>query len=394
LTESTGKRIRNWALNGAVGVASLVVAFVMAEIVLRLIGFSNPVLWTYDDITGTRLYAGAEGWFRSEGEAYIKISSAGLRDREHTKGKSADTVRIAVLGDSMTEALQVPLERTYWSILERKLNDCEALAGKRVEVMNFGVSGYGTAQELLTFRHRTAAYSPDVTILAFYPGNDVRNNSKELEPNRLRPFFKLQDGKLVADQTFLASAGYASYKSNFDKRSWLFGLRSFQLLRQLRATLGQANEASASAAPGAGLEAGLDDEVFAPPKSPAWNDAWQVTERLIVAMRDEVEAAAGRFVVASIPTGIQVHPDPDARNRFITSLGIDDLWYPDTRLKALASRQNVDVITLAQRFQSYAERNRVYLHGFENTRLGTGHLNESGHKLVGEALAGYLCEAL
>ena len=90
---------------------SLAVAFALAEIGLRAIGYSNPMLWTYDDTVGSRLYAGSEGWFRNEGEAYIKINSAGLRDREHAIAKPPNTVRIAVLGDSMTEALQVPLQR-------------------------------------------------------------------------------------------------------------------------------------------------------------------------------------------------------------------------------------------------------------------------------------------
>ena len=49
-------------------------------------------------------------------------------------------------------------------------------------------------------------------------------------------------------------------------------------------------------------------------------------------------------------------------------------------------------LTLGQAFQSYAEKNRVYLYGFANTKLGTGHLNENGHRLIGEALARRFCE--
>src|SRR6266700_1313958 len=109
--------MRTWVINGAVVVGSLLVATVLAELALRLIGFSHPVLWRYDDVTGTKLFAGAEGWQRAEGEAFIRINSDGLRDREHVKVKAPNTVRIAILGDSQAEALQVPMESSFWSIL-------------------------------------------------------------------------------------------------------------------------------------------------------------------------------------------------------------------------------------------------------------------------------------
>jgi len=43
------------------------------------------------------------------------------------------------------------------------------------------VSSYGTAQELLNYRYYGSKYSPDMVMLAFFAGNDVRNNSKALE---------------------------------------------------------------------------------------------------------------------------------------------------------------------------------------------------------------------
>ena len=385
-------RVRNWLINGSVVAASLIVALVLGELGLRMLGYSNPVLWTYDDVTGSRLYPGAEGWFRTEGEAYIKISSAGLRDREHDLSKPPNTMRIAVLGDSMAEALQVPLEKDFSSVLEEKLKSCKMLAGRNVEVLNFGVSGYGTAQELLTYLHRAAAYSPDVTILAFYAGNDIRNNSRSLEPNKLRPFYLLRDDSLVIDNSFARDPGYVSYRSTFDGRKKWFGLRTFQLLRQLKSVVQASLESHPAEERDTNLEAGSDDNIFLPPRTKDWNDGWQITERLIVALRDAVVASKGRFVVVSVPIGIQAHPDPNARSRFMHNMQISDLWYPDRRMAEFAMREHVDLITLGQTFQSYAEKNGVYLYGFANTQLGTGHLNENGHRLIGEALARHLCE--
>jgi lysophospholipase L1-like esterase len=392
MTTPTRKGTTSWLTNGAVLTGSLVVALLLAEIVLRVIGFSEPVLYTYDDITGSKLFSGAEGWQRAEGEAFVAINRDGLRDRDHSRTKPPNTFRIAILGDSITEALQVPLESTFSSVLERQLKSCKAFGNRDVETINFGVSGYGTAQELLTFRHRVAAYSPDVTVLAFYAGNDVRNNSKDLEPSKLRPFFNVRDGNLVLDNSFLSNREYLSLKSSFDKKKVFFDLRTFQLMRKLKSVFEQWEGGQAGAAGNTNIEPGLDDSVFLAPTATVWKEAWQITERLIVATRDEVVAGGGRFLVLSIPIGIQVYPNPEVRSRFMRAIHVDDLWYPELRIRELAQKEKIDAMTLGRSFQSYAERNQVYLHGFKNTRLGTGHLNENGHKLIGEALAKHLCQ--
>src|SRR5438445_13415775 len=71
------------------------------------------------------------------------------------------------------------------------------------EIINFGVSGYGTAQELQILRHRVWAYSPDMILLAFLTGNDIRNNSRALERDDRIPYFVHQGKDLVLDDRFL-----------------------------------------------------------------------------------------------------------------------------------------------------------------------------------------------
>ena len=57
--------------------------------------------------------------------------------------------------------------------MENNLNSC-ANIHKKIEVINFGVTEYSTAQELLTLRHNAWNYNPDLIILAFFIGNDFR----------------------------------------------------------------------------------------------------------------------------------------------------------------------------------------------------------------------------
>src|SRR3984893_15699692 len=107
----------------------------MSEIFLRVVGYSYPLFYTPDYYRGFALQPGVEGQYQREGGSYVRINSDGLRDREHTRTKPDDTVRIAVLGDSFAEAMHVPMEQTFWFLLERKLQECNAFPGKKVEVI-------------------------------------------------------------------------------------------------------------------------------------------------------------------------------------------------------------------------------------------------------------------
>src|SRR5690349_6428314 len=178
---------RNRFLNITLLVASVVFTLLFLEITLHVSGFSYPLLHRPDDRLGLRLRENAEGWSGLEGGAFVKINSAGFRDRERQVLKPSGVFRIAVLGDSYTDGLQVDLDKTFPALLEQRLNACNEFGSKTVEVLNFGVDGYGTAQELLTYRYFAAKYSPDVVLLAFFAENDVRNNSRDLEPEKLRP---------------------------------------------------------------------------------------------------------------------------------------------------------------------------------------------------------------
>ena len=135
------------------------------------------------------LRPGVAGTYQREGRNYVSINSAGLRDREHAIAKPPDTVRIALLGDSYCEALQVPLEQTFWWQLQEKLESCPQFAGKHVEIINFGVSGYGAGQQLITLQQKVWQYSPDIVMLLMTTNNDVSDNMRVLKKTDKIPYF-------------------------------------------------------------------------------------------------------------------------------------------------------------------------------------------------------------
>lgn len=378
---------------------SVMVSLAAAELVLRATGFSFPSFSVPDALTGSRLRPGIEGWMRSEGETYVKINSRGLRDREHRLPKPDDVYRIAVLGDSYAEALQVEVEETFWWQLAERLQDCGFQPGKRIEAVNFGVSGYGTAQELLTLRHRAWEYSPDLVLLAFFPGNDVRNNAKSLEPEKLRPFYVLRDGALELDDSFTAEPRWVEAARVAEQRAALQQLRLYQLLRRVRAGQMQLHRSApmgVAVADGARkfpslAEPGVDENVFRSPTDPHWRDAWSVTEKLLLALRDETRNRGTRFVVTVLSSAAAVYPNPALRKRYAEGLGVEDLLYPDQRLRQFGEQHGIEVIALAPEMQRHADATGAYLHGFANTRPGFGHWNQAGHALAAQLLARPLC---
>lgn len=393
--------MRQTLKNAGLTTAVLVLALAAAEGVLRLAGISYPQWYKEDAALGGALRPGARGRFEKEGSAWVEINSAGMRDREHSVTKPPGVFRIAVLGDSFAEAMQVERDRAFWAVLERRLRGCAWLGGREPEVLNFGVSGYGTAQELIALRTRVWQYDPDLVLLAFFTGNDLRNNSRALNGEAGVPYFVLKDGRLVEDDSFrehLAAVDTGGPARSI--RSLLASarnhLRLLQLATQARAAFGR--HRASLREPGAvetraatGGEPGVDNEIYAPPRDARWREAWDVTEALIAAMRDEVRARGKQFLLATLSTGIQVHPDSAVRRAFSVRLGIQDLYYPDRRLAAVAAREGIPAVTLAPEMAAWAEANGAFLHGFPNSVEGFGHWNETGNALAGELIAARIC---
>ena len=194
---------KNSAANLLLILSSMLIVFIFTEVALRILDISYPRMVQRDDNLGTVYIPGLEFWQSDEGVAYIKINSEGFRDKEGDVQKSQDVFRIALIGDSYVDAFSVPIEARFTEVLEEDFNTrCSSTGTKKVEVLNFGMSGRGTAQELLTFRHHVRKYFPDLVILAFLPYNDVRNNSRSLEKNDGIPYYVYKDSELILDNSF------------------------------------------------------------------------------------------------------------------------------------------------------------------------------------------------
>ncbi|MEJ7593183.1 MAG: SGNH/GDSL hydrolase family protein [Planctomycetaceae bacterium] len=405
---------RRWMFRAVSFVIAMMAALLLAEVALRLFVADTRSPYIYDQFTGTRLRPGHRFVFQSEGFSSNVINSRGLRDREHFLEKPAGTLRIAILGDSFSEAFQVSQDKTFWSVLERELQAMPEHRDQTVEVINFGVSGFGTIQEWQMLEHYVRDYSPDLVLLAFLPGNDVRNNSRQLEPDHRRPFAWLKDGELQLDVSFrddpmekrFRELTWSACKDQAIRRSRVVHL-IYRALEDWRArkTLTTGSQAKTPAQPSdppneddaASLiadEEGIDNAVFAPPTNAAWIEAWQITDRVLEAIQKDSLAMGAKFVVVILNNSVEVHPDPEVTASLAMKLGVSDLEEPQRQLIASGNRYSFPVIRLLERMRHIARRDQVCFHGFPNTSPCTGHWNELGHETAGKLIAKDLSELL
>ncbi|GAX43739.1 G-D-S-L family lipolytic protein [Tolypothrix sp. NIES-4075] len=407
-------KLNRWvklALTGVLILSGLLVGLGIVEIGLRIAGIEYKTFYTVDEHRGWVLRPLVSGWYRSEGESYVQINSDGFRDREHTLVKPENTLRIALLGDSFVEALQVPLEKGFAAVIERTLSDCPAKAVQKVEVINFGVSGYGTAQELITLREKVWDYSPDIVLLAFFTGNDLTDNSRTIFEKKgldkkvldkvhlFKPYFELKDDRLVLDESYVNTDTYRSALSWWNQAYIKIEDRSriLQVLHHGQSVFERLLNQSLKSVAKLPIEEQdlkfiFDRDIYKPPTDPDRQQAWQVTEKIISLMHNEVIAKKADFAVVTLSDNAPAHPDPSVRQEYMQALGVADLFYPEKRIKDLGEREGFSVLNLGPTFQAYAEQNHVCLHGFDNAVPCGGHWNALGHQLAGKMIASKLCE--
>lgn len=103
----------------------------------------------------------------------IKINSYGFRGKEFSLKKDESITRIVALGDSITFAPNVNIEDCYLSLLEKRLNNNDA-PNSRFEVINAGIGGYDVWQYLAVYEEKVRRLSADIIIVAICQNDFIK----------------------------------------------------------------------------------------------------------------------------------------------------------------------------------------------------------------------------
>jgi hypothetical protein len=357
-----------WLRDVLLVLASLAATVVLAEVVVRLVA-PQPTGLSHQDRYGLALhYPGITRYLPQYGHD-VSFNSAGMRDREHTLNKPAGVFRVLLLGDSFTEALQVPFEASLPSLLEQGLAE---RTGKRVEVVNAGVSGWGTDDELRYLTQYGLRYHPDLVVVAMTLHNDISDNLRQdwhtvrngaLVEKPVRPMSSARFA-VVQLKAFLATR---SQLYQLGRRVWHRG-EIKQVATQLRSHVVQ---------------------LFVEPTPQKIAEGLVLTSHELVAIRDAAGASGARVAAVLLPIRYQLSDSMFAD--FVKSAGVPvqemRIGKPQQLVTQMAESLGIPVIDLLPRFRRWTTDSSAPLY-----LEWDGHWNEAGHRLAASEVIGGLIQ--
>ena len=345
-------------LNLAVMLAALLVVALEVEGAMRAHHFfrKDPPeerLYDYDALLGWKTRPNLRIELVREGRKIpILTNSKGFRGPEISYQRTPGARRILILGKSFAQSVQVRFEELFSERLKKALGE---KSPEPLEMLNTGTAGHSTDQVLLFFRSEGVRYSPDLTILMFHD-NDIWYNGEDHFFDKPKPRFIESVGGLVLvgapppgaapaspAPTQTKSPGFfKSVKNNLESYSLFYQwvrarVRANPILFRLSIRLGLSGKNL--------VDIPDDFRAWKRRRDPDMDQAWKITEKLILEIRREAEAAGSRFVIFYVPSRPAIVPEHWAATRMRYGLNDRD-W---------------NVNQISQDLQKFCETNRLDL---------------------------------
>jgi hypothetical protein len=384
--DQTAKKSRKREIFAKVSlvVIGMGLAFLLGEAYFRIAWPNSADLYEPDHVLGWKQKPNARGWLSSPGEyrTMIEINSKGLRSREIEYRPPTGTHRVLVLGDSFVQAVQVPLEKTFHANLEQRLNSSSN--SMHWDVINAGVGGYATAEELLYLQNEGFRYQPDIVVLTFLLANDTFGNFGERTYDNIpRTRFELRDGKLVAVPATGALLKKDSEGVSF-KKFYLDLILVQQFVYRLKTLPIVAKTAGRFLKPATPRM----NDIYAPVYDKDTEKAWALTEALLIEMERSCQQHGAKLVVMIWPDNVQYDDGWWAR-RIAAYPGMAkyDRDKAERVLTEILQKNKITHFSLTSRLRQATreQSERLFL-------LVDQHPNAKAHSIVGESLYQYLVQ--
>lgn len=362
-------------------IASVLATLAMGEWWLRrtiyLQDTSNSI-FRFDKELGWGFIPGSQATvINTDYRTEITINSEGFRDREHRPNNKTPnaTQIIAVIGDSFTTNVGVPMTQVFTQQMDQRL-------GSQISVRNFGVNGYGQVQQLRLLPSILSTHHPDMVVLLFYVRNDLDDNAGVID-NRL-PRFKRPWARLNAADKLEFMDDFLPPKqvlTSLSSRTLEHSIRSLALHRLAREVLPQTSLKSIP----------VEEQ---PPElrycrislSAREQNAQQVTQALLVEMAEQCRIAGTRFVMVIAPTRWQTHPE--RWQKLLERYGLNKTelsrTQPQENLIQMAKSTPFPVLDLLPYFEQYESQGEQLYYPSEQ------HWNTLGNQRVSEWISQWL----
>ncbi len=374
-------------------VIGLIVGSLGFELYLRCIEATS--LWRVLPVAEASLYgpsreagythrAGAGGVWITESRAKVAISALGLRDAPgRSEVKPAGALRFAVAGDSMVEALQVPLEQTFVALLQAELR---RRGHTGAEVINLGLAGARPAVIVERLRLAAGRLRLDGAVVSVSAGDFLAGT--EDDTSEFAGYVRRgPNERAVIAHAFRDSRGFAL-------RTSAVGQGIYWAVDHVRLALVLNNRKNA----------GLAGDLVQPGVAPrAANVACgeadlRPHEGLWLERTKTFAHARLAAFLADLSAISREHSIPLVLS--LRNIGVDCPPLADRR-KRLIDQMASRVQTAGLMFDDHemamephlAGRSRSSLQGF-GARLGNGHLNADGHRVYANAMTDAITEHL
>lgn len=330
-------------------------------------------------------------------KVHIQTNATGFVGRDFPTEKPDKTLRVAVFGDSFTEAMQVDIEKNFASLIEKKMNEYMDKTPtteeyETVEVHNFGVGGTGTADAIMYYERYARAYDPDVVVLNFYSGNDSDDNSKYFSYREQLQTMNRDEWKNIPQQGAAELLSFVGFKDTVFRSSAIVRLAD----RAIRGNTWLYNLAVKADIYRPPVVGRTDTTIpplhfyYRPELEPSYQQAIDFSLELIREFAELVKEDKKQFVFVYIPEGNMVHAGRiEQLSKEYTEQGMNDFVPTSIHSKIIpaitTSTKDIEIVDFT------AEMTHRINDKKEMMYLGdTGHFTEAGHDVVGNTLTSIL----
>jgi len=349
---------------------TLLICFFILELGVRLLVPESKRTFQFNNVLGPMRIPDIN--FKEKTDDFGLLThhtnSLGFVDSEHEMEKQENVYRILFLGDSFTEAVQVPLDKTFFKALEERLNALNT--DKRFEVISMGVSSYSTDHEYLVLKEFGLKYKPDLVILIFFAGNDVFYNSVTLSNEPSKPYFDFKNGKLEQiryPQPVVHNRLVSFIINNFQSPRFFYK-KIILFKNKIAGVINNSEEGDP-----------LDQfDLYSPVYGSNWFKAWDITGALIEEIDKTSRNNGANFILVYLPNYIEVKPELwDGDSEWVSEK-------PSQITKEICSTVGINCLDLLPAFKEYTLASGKDLY--------KDHLNSSGHQLAAELIYNFLIE--
>ena len=317
--------------------------------------------------------------------------------------------RIALIGDSFIQAVQVSPSQNIGAVLQQGLNTKhkkqEAIT---TEVIALGLSSIGPAQYLELLKYAVEYFQPDEAVIFIFLGNDFRNSSHKIQstesPNRY-VYYVINDtgdielhpqSKAAQERLILSLRGnhrplLATLGPTLLSHSMLFHTME-TVIHQIRGGFVTADTSTQDVSPG-GVESvlqslGLDGFIFREDFTQEEREAIQIAFHVLEECQRFALTNGIRLHLVTIPFFPKVLHSHAPQENWSPVVNGYDFFRPERLLVDFATEHQIPILPMGKRMQD----NRLSLDQVRALYLieGQGHFSVHGHRYFADSVHAHL----